>query len=198
MKLLKFHLMTHFPSDILKWGIPSAYNSATGESNHKMLKQRSKKTQRQVNLMEEQTGVQYVENLAISRSRQDLVNTGFVHRSVETRNLEDKDTLAKFSGNSYYLNSQGMYDIATSGSIEKSSKWHDMQQRDSILTFVKEKILPHIDGNRIKISTKILHKNVIYRGDPSFKNSLWKDWAYCDWGEDGICQVQILMLMGKD
>jgi hypothetical protein len=47
MKLLKFHLMTHFASDILKWGIPSAYNSATGESNHKMLQQMSKKTQRQ-------------------------------------------------------------------------------------------------------------------------------------------------------
>jgi hypothetical protein len=66
MKLLKFHLLTHIASDILKWGIPSACNSATGESNHKMLKRRPKKTQRQLNLMEEQTGVRYVENLAIS------------------------------------------------------------------------------------------------------------------------------------
>jgi hypothetical protein len=68
LKLLKLHLMTHIPSDILKWSIPSAYNSATGESNHEMVKPRSKKMQRQVNLMEEQTGVRYVENLAISRT----------------------------------------------------------------------------------------------------------------------------------
>jgi hypothetical protein len=61
-------LMTQVPEDILKWGSPSAYNSTTGESNHKMLKQRSKKTQWQVNLMEEKTGAQYVENLAISRT----------------------------------------------------------------------------------------------------------------------------------
>jgi len=195
MKLLKFHLMTHIPSDILKWGIPSAYNSATGESNHKMLKRRSKKTQRQVNLMEEQTGVRYVENLAISRTRQDMVNTGFVYQSVEARDLEDEDTQTKFSGHSYYLNSQGIYDITTSGSVAKLSEWHDMQQLDSIFTFVKEKILPHIDGDQIKISTKIRHKNVIYRGDPSFKKSLWQDWAYCDWGEDGICPVQILLFL---
>jgi hypothetical protein len=77
--------MTHIPSDILKWGIPSAYNSATGESNHKILKRRPKQTQRQVNLMEEQTGVRYVENLAISQTRQDLVSTGFVHRSVDQK-----------------------------------------------------------------------------------------------------------------
>jgi hypothetical protein len=71
--------MTHFAGDILKWGTPSAYNSSTGESNHKMLKRKSKKTQRQLNLMEEQTGVQYVETLAISRSLQDLVSTRFMH-----------------------------------------------------------------------------------------------------------------------
>jgi hypothetical protein len=84
--------MKHFAGDILKWGIPNAYNSSTGESNHKVLKRRSKKTQQQRNLMEEQTGVRYVETLAVSRSLQDFVSTGFVHRSVETRNIEDTDT----------------------------------------------------------------------------------------------------------
>jgi hypothetical protein len=60
---------------------------------------------------------------------------------------------------------------------------------------VKEKILPHIDGDRIQMSTKICHKNVIYRGDPMYKNSLWKVWAYCDWGEDGIFPVQIWLFL---
>ena len=49
--------------------------------------------------MEEQTIVRYVENLAISI----LVSSGFVHQSVETRNLEDEDTQTKFSGHLYYL-----------------------------------------------------------------------------------------------
>jgi hypothetical protein len=70
-----------------------------------------------------------------------------------------------------------------------------MQQLNSIFTFVKEKILPHTDGNWIMISTRILHKNDIYHGDPSYKDSLWQDWAYCDWGEDGICLVQILLFL---
>jgi hypothetical protein len=114
-----------------------------------------------------------------------------MHQSVETRNLEDDDTQTKLSGHLYYLNSQGIYNSTT----EKLSEWHDMQQLDSIFTFVKENILPHIDGNRIMIVTKICHKNVIYRGDPSFKKSLWQDWAYCDWGEDGIFPVQRLLFL---
>jgi hypothetical protein len=129
--------------------------------------------------MEEQSGVQYVENLAILRPLQALVSTGFVHSSMETREPEDADTQTKFSGHLYFLNSQGIYDITTS-SIAKLSEWHDMQQLDSIFTFVKEKILPHIDGDRIMISIRIQHKNVIYCRAPNYKCSHWQDWAYCN------------------
>jgi hypothetical protein len=45
------------------------------------------------------------------------------------------------------------------------------------------------------ISTRIQHKNVIYCEDPNFKGSHWQDWAYCDWGKDGICPVQILLFL---
>jgi hypothetical protein len=114
MNLLKFHLMTHIPGDILKWGIPSAYNSTTGESNHKMLIWRSKKTQRKLNLIEEKTGVWHVENLAIPWSIQDWINTGFVHWSVETRKLDDTRSQTKFSDHVYYISSQGIYDITNS------------------------------------------------------------------------------------
>jgi hypothetical protein len=157
--LLKFHLMTHIAGDMLKWGIPSAYNSSTGEFNHKVLKLISKKTQWQHNLMEER----YVATLTISRSLQDLVSAGFVHRSEETRNIEHTDTQTKFSGHSNYLNGQGIYNITTS-SIEKLSEWHNMQQYDSIFTFVKEKILPYIDGDWVMISTRFFMKMLYIMG----------------------------------
>jgi hypothetical protein len=56
------------------------------------------------------------------------------------------DTQTKFSGHLYYLNGQGIYNITTS-SIEKLPEWHNIQQLDSIFTFVKEKILLHVDGD---------------------------------------------------
>jgi hypothetical protein len=28
-----------------------------------------------------------------------------------------------------------------------------------------------------------------------YQNSLWQDWTYCDWGEDGICPVQFLLFL---
>jgi hypothetical protein len=45
------------------------------------------------------------------------------------------------------------------------------------------------------ISTRILHKNVIHHGDPSFKDSHWQDWAYCNWGRYGIFPVEILLFL---
>jgi hypothetical protein len=63
-----------------------------------------------------------------------LVSTGYVHG----RKPEDADTQTKFSGHSYFLDSQGIYDITT-GSIAKLLEWHDMQQLDSRFIFVKEK-----------------------------------------------------------
>ena len=58
------------------------------------------------------------------------------------------------------------------------------------------KILPHIKGNNIPIYTSLnVGDNQIYRGDPKYKESVWQDWANCDWGEEGIIPVHILIFV---
>jgi hypothetical protein len=40
--------------------------------------------------------------------------------------------------------------------------------------------------------TNMTHQGSLYRGNPKFKQGVWNDWAYCDWGtEHGTCPVQI-------
>jgi hypothetical protein len=118
LKLLKFHLCTHFAGDILKWGLPSAYNSSTGESNHKMLKRRSKKTQKRLEFFEEQTGVRYVEQLALKRSIDHSINLGFQHHSISSVGLEHQDV--SYRGYSFFLNRNGIFE--TSNAKEKKQR----------------------------------------------------------------------------
>ena len=98
-KLLKFHLGTHFAADIIKWGHSQVYDSSTGESNHKGLKGRSKKTQRRTELLEEQTGVHYVEHLAISKTLYSMKIAGQKLRT--DLNSKEKEDEGAYSGASF-------------------------------------------------------------------------------------------------
>jgi Plavaka transposase len=188
-KLLKFHLCTHFASDIMKWGPPCCYNSSTGESNHKALKIRSRKTQRQVDLIEEQTAVRYVEHLAINHSLDIMISEEKIRK--ETINGHMSKSILKLNGLSYCQTMDGIYRVQN-GLATENAKWnaHELQLA---LSSLLSKILPYIKGNNIPIYTSLnVGDNQIYRGDPTYKESVWQDWANCDWGEEGIIPVQIL------
>jgi hypothetical protein len=168
--------------DILKFGIPSAYNSATGESNHKFLKRRSKRTQKQATLMTEQTGFRYVEQLAVMKTlstKPDLVKTD--------------DSQIRFTGYSYYMNKNGIF-VCTKDRFHKTAaKWHDPVLQTSVFELLKTNILPKMEENTcIRFMTNLVFDKNIYRGDPKFKEGSWHDWAYCNWGtKHGICPIHI-------
>ena len=86
LKILKYHLCTHFADDIRKWGPPSACDSSIGESNHKVLKRQSKKTQKRIrDVFECQTGIRYVEDVALQTTLNNLS-----HMIVQLENLITK------------------------------------------------------------------------------------------------------------
>ena len=181
-KLLKFHLLTHMGNDILKFGPPSSFNSATGESNHKMLKRRSRKTQKQANLMTEQTGFRYVEQLSIMRS---MPSTIF-------KNNNGDESSIKFTGYLCYMNSDGIFTCTKERFFKTESIWADNELQQSVFDLLKTQILPNIEGKTIRFMTNLVHGDLLYRGDPKFKEGSWHDWAYCDWGNrHGICPIQI-------
>jgi hypothetical protein len=193
LKLLKFHLCTHFAGDILKWGLPSAYNSSTGESNHKMLKRRSKKTQKRLEFFEEQTGVRYVEQLALKRSIDHSINLGFQHHSISSVGLEHPDV--SYRGYSFFLNRNGIFETSNAKG-KKTASWCNQALQDEIYELVTGQILPFVDDDKIALITIAKIDGVIYRGNPAYKKSYWQDWAYYDWGEEyGLVPVQILVYL---
>jgi hypothetical protein len=182
-RLLKFHLLTHMAHDILKFGPPSAYNSATGESNHKQLKRRSRRTQKRANLMTEQTGNRYVEQLAVMKT---------LSSKPETK-VQDDSSLIRFTGYSYYMNTNGIFDCTKDRLLKTEAVWFDPILQKSIFSLLKNEILPNMDENSsIRFMTNLIFDHNNYRGDPNFKDGTWHDWAYCDWGaRHGICPIQI-------
>jgi hypothetical protein len=81
-----------------------------------MLKPCSKKIQRRLELLEEQTGVRFVEQLAIKRSNDHCINTGYQHNTELSTVLEKPDTT--YSGYSFFLNENGIFE--TSNKQKKS------------------------------------------------------------------------------
>jgi hypothetical protein len=192
LRLLKFHLCTHFADDIIKWGIPSAYNSSTGESNHKMLKRRSRKTQRQQNVMEEQTGVRYIEHISLHQSLNSCQDLGFQH-CRQDRDQTTSERTNEFSGYSYYVTKDGIFDVTGKGRRNVASWFNQGVVEEDIFDVLRFHVLPNIGQERIDCMTVLKSNGFIFRGDPSFKKTMWQDWAYCNWGEHGLIPIQILL-----
>jgi hypothetical protein len=190
-KLLKFHLCTHLANDILKWGTPGAYNSATGESNHKMLKRRARKTQRQCDVIEEQQGVRYVEQLAIQCTVNTMHNKGKIH--VNDEGLQAQKESSKLAGYSYFMTKHGIFD-SKNASANFPIAWSNRADQMLIFDLLKTKVLPFVDGKQIHFMTTLHVDGNLYRGDPLYKGGSWQDWAYCDWGpRHGCCPIHILI-----
>ena len=191
-KLLKFHLCTHFADDILKWGCPTSYDSSTGESHHKILKRHARRTQRNVHLLVEQTGVRYVEHLAIQQSLAKSVSTGCNH----ILDQEQAKTGQKFMNKAYVCNKNGILNFPPRKDGEQKASWFDQQQFIGIESLLLEKILPHVRGQSFDIYTSIVTNGCLYHVNPWFKQSSWQDLAYCDWGDSfGICPVHLLAFL---
>ena len=69
MKLIKFHLPTHFADDILRFGSMQNFDTGIGESHHKTAaKKPAKSTQKRKETFEFQTATRQIENMAIDRA----------------------------------------------------------------------------------------------------------------------------------
>ena len=88
MKIIKFHLPTHFANDILRFGSMKNFDTGIGESHHKTeAKHPAKNTQRRKSNFEYQTAKRQVENLAINIAYEDTV----LNNDSNARNDRDED-----------------------------------------------------------------------------------------------------------
>ena len=87
MKIIKFHLFTHFADDILQWGTMINYDSAMGELHHKSAaKKLAQRMQWRKEVFKEQTAQRQVENLSIEMTHASLQPPTIQEESSEDQN----------------------------------------------------------------------------------------------------------------
>ena len=196
LKILKFHLCSHLADDIVKFGVPSSFNSSTGESSHKGFKKRAKRTQRQQSSLEEQTGVRAIESLAINLSIGRMNDECFF--PVKLNRSDDPDFAnIELTGKTYHLTEDGIF-LSKSKRLEQCAVWADPCTQNEIFLLLKNNVLPHIRSRRIQMFTNVKTGDCIYRADPCFKTSHWQDWAHCDWGFDNGGHIPVHLLIHID
>ena len=188
-KFLKFHLPLHLADDILDNGPPTGYNSSIGESHHKTVaKQTSWQTQMRLDKLEEQTSLQYVENVVIEKAYNSLPNPlNYVEYIKE-------DPINRLQGLSFRVNYKGIFHLnkgKTATLVE--AEWNNKILQVAVHSFICHHILPNVSATELYIYTKAKIKGNIFHGNPKYNNKSLHNWVYINWGEDyGITPNQIL------
>ncbi len=74
LKVMKFHAVTHMIQDILLYGVPTEFDTASNESHHKEAKLAAKLTQRKESTFNQQTATRLTEFHCIELGMHEIVN----------------------------------------------------------------------------------------------------------------------------
>ena len=192
MKIIKFHLPTHFADDILRFGSMLNFDTGIGESHHKTeAKKPAKNTQRRQASFEFQTATRQIDNLVIKRAETELgidTESGFVpdDRIPDSPNKWFRYTYDTTLKVSYFDRSSGSKKV-------KKCKW-----KDHLFQTQLEELCKHvIDNNHFKGDMHFFAQHnrgqFIFRADPNYNhNTPWYDWALVYWDE-GIIPCKLLL-----
>ena len=130
MKIIKFHLLTHFADDILWMGTMSNFDSAFGESHHKLLaKKPAQRTQRWKDVFERQMATKQVENLSIKMAYDYL-------------NLKDGTNILVTEQENKCQNIQYIHESKKLYYLERNKKWCECQWPDKVFQQQLKTIAP--------------------------------------------------------
>ena len=191
MKIIKFHLMKHFASDIFRFGSMKNFDSAIGERNHcTEVKDPAKHTQRRKSLFEYQTAKRYVENLAIS------IAYSSINHSDEKQSKSDNEN--KHSNIIYIHEKKAMFKRDWKDSKLVKVAWKDKILLEDLVNMCSTLVENGSLESPINFFTQHNRNETIFRGEPEWKDTKepWYDWAQVKW--DGYeyeipAQIQIFM-----
>jgi Plavaka transposase len=187
MKIIKFHLMKHFPEDILRFGSMKNFDSSIGERNHcTEVKDPAKHTQRRKENFEEQTAKRYIENIAISIAETQFTKDESDQSSSKNENkhnnifyLHDKKQIFKRDWKDYKLS---------------PVKWLDTDFQNELTELCHYLVTNEYIKSPVPFFTQHNRDEIIFRGDPNWQetNQPWYDWAEVEWdGEENNIPAQI-------
>jgi hypothetical protein len=189
MKIIKFHLCLHYVDDIRRYGSMRNFDSCIGERHHcSEVKDPAKHTQRRRDKFEIQTATRYVDNIIISRAKQDL------------------DIVIKQAKNKVQCNKRNniIYERTRDVFMKKDWKtkkyilcnWPDKNFNEQLKDLCRWLVDSKKTDSPIKFFTQHNRDEYIFRGDPNYDGKgPWYDWVNVDWsnGEPIPAKINIFM-----
>ena len=188
MKIIKFHLPTHFASDIQRFGSMKNFDTGIGESHHKTeAKNPAKNTQRRKISFEYQTAKRQIENVAIIMA---YWNTNNPNDERKTRS----DDYEECKWQRYYFDEERKTLIHNN--TKANCNWKDKTFQNKLNIICNDLVTQGSINGSIRFFTQHNRGQFIFRADPSYeKNEPWYDWASIKWEQDGIIPAKLLLFV---
>jgi len=192
LKLMKFHGILHMADAMLNFGVPLEYDTGANESHHIPTKKASLLTQRDINKVEEQTAERMLEMEVLALAKLEiggkwLCDYRIGHGDDVPEAVLPHKTRCSLGGAVYHTEKNGQTGelLMRSDRPEKGKKQYPMVEGD-LLEFIdglQVRVAPHI-GNVVLFSC-YNRAGHIFRGDVSFRKSVWRDWVVINWQKEG-------------
>jgi hypothetical protein len=186
MKIIKFHLPTHFASDIQRFGSMKNFDTGIGESHHKTeAKHPAKNTQRRKVNFEYQTAKRQIENIAINMAYCNTIG----NQDNDQRRCEGYEESKWYR---YSFDDEKL--VLIQNNTKANCNWNDkkfqIQLTNICLDLCKQGC---IDGP-FRFFTQHNRGQFIFRADPAYdKDEPWYGWASITWEQEGIIPAKLLL-----
>ena len=188
-KTQKFHGVVHLADDILNFGVPLEVDTGSNESGHKVTKVAAKLTQRNEETFDEQTSIRLEEVHLLDMAKAELEGKFIGDYLDKTRNPPAQNTEKEettVGGSEYHFffdNERQKYCACTT---KKMDKKHEIAIEKDLIDFMGGLNLA-VSHHVSSVTMQTLHrrKGQIFRADNNYRDTVWRDWALIDWGNEG-------------
>ena len=187
MKIIKFHLPTHYATDIQRFGSMKNFDTGIGESHHKTeAKNPAKNTQRRKVNFEYQTAKRQIENLAINMAYRNAVNANEEDECIQ----DDDHVVSKW----FRYIFDDVKEVLIQNNSKEKCNWEDVNFQKQLHKICLDLSREGCIEGPFRFFTQHNRGQFIFRADPSYdKNKPWYDWASIKWEPDGIIPAKLLL-----
>ena len=185
--IVKFHNILHIWEDILMFGIPLEFDTGSAESGHKVTKTAAKTTQRNQETFDLQTANRLLEYRVVDMAMEELDGRplwnyfdGFSHRVVP-----EKPQVTCTGGSAIEVSrvpgtasSRYSWCITSRVKNKDSARWN----KEVVFFLGKLQDLVIEKVGKLKIRTQHKRNGLIFRGNPFYRRTIWRDWVLVDYG----------------
>ena len=186
-KIIKFHGIVHMTDDILKFGVPSNFDTGPMEAGHKPTKRAAKATQKNEDTFDEQTSQRLLETHLLDLAMEEKLGrplwkyrSGYQHSNNAVDAAEDP-YIAGAQFTVEFSDRLNKYVMSLFSACKRNTVIYVEQDFVNFVANLQNKVKEWCNALVVKTSH---HRNgCIFRSSPSYRGGVWRDWVIIDWGD---------------